>query len=68
VTRKRHAPRRKKSSGVLTGMRGGVRRAAHAVVGEPEGRRKKMIYNVVTAILIAAAAVFLLRRFGVLHF
>jgi len=69
VTRKRHAPRHKKKSGVLVGLRGGVRRAAKAVVSEPAGsQRKKMIWNVVTAILIVAAAVFLLRRFGVIHF
>lgn len=53
---------------MLTGLRGGVRRAAHAVVSEPAGRRKKMIWNVVTWLLVAVAAVLLLRRFGILHF
>jgi ferric-dicitrate binding protein FerR (iron transport regulator) len=69
VTRKRHAHVHKKKSGVLTGLRGGVRRAAHAVVSEPSGsRRKKMVWNVLTTILLLAAVVFLARRFGWIHF
>ncbi len=69
MTRKRHPPRRnKKKGGVLTGLRGGVQKAAHAVVSEPTDRRKKIIWNVVTGVLIAVAAALLLRRFGVLHF
>jgi len=68
MTHKRSAAPHKKKSGLLIGMRSGVKKAAKGVSREPTGIASKRIWNIVTAVLIAVAAAFLLRRFGVLHF
>jgi hypothetical protein len=68
MTHKRSAAaHKKKKGGLLIGMRSGVKKAAKGV-GEPTGIASKRIWNIVTVLLIAVAAAFLLRRFGVLHF
>lgn len=69
MTHKRSAaPHKKKKGGLLIGMRSGVKKATKGVSREPSGIASKRIWNIVTALLIAVAAAFLLRRFGVLHF
>jgi hypothetical protein len=70
MTRRPHgreaAAHKKKSGGLLVGMRSGVRNIAGSH-GTPS-RAASRFWNVVTALLVLAAAVLLLRRFGVLDF
>jgi hypothetical protein len=57
---------------MMSSMRGGFRSAVGKVTGAggakqaPPGRR--LVWNVVTAALVAGAALLLLRRFGVISF
>ena len=57
--------------GALGSMRGGFRSIAHGAtgVGKPSAapRRSGIVMNVVLVLAVAAAAFFLLRRFGILR-
>jgi hypothetical protein len=56
---------------MMSSMRGGFRSAVHGAAGAGAPRQtsagRRWLSNLVTAALIVAAAVVLLRRFGVLH-
>jgi hypothetical protein len=53
-------------------MRGGFRSVARGVTGtgpaRPSSRSRRVVSNVITAVLLLLALGLLLRRFGVLHF
>jgi hypothetical protein len=49
-------------------MRSGVRNIAGVGKSEAPSRRSKLLWNIVTVILVLVTGVVLLRRFGVLHF
>ena len=57
--------------GALGSLRGGFRSIAHGAtgVGKPSAapRRSRIVMNVVLVLAVAAAAFFLLRRFGILR-
>jgi len=57
--------------GALGSLRGGFRSIAHGAtgVGKPSAapRRSGIVMNVVLVLAVAAAAFFLLRRFGILR-
>jgi len=69
--RKRRRGRQAKrgGGGALTRMRGGFRSAAHTLTGtsKPQAvsRRRRVLTNVVTFVLMAAALAVVLRRLGV---
>lgn len=71
MTRRPHgreaAAKKKKSGGLLVGMRSGVRTMA-GQGNEKPSRRSSRVWNVITVLLVIATAVILLRRFGVLKF
>ena len=70
MTRRPHgreaAAHKKKSGGLLVGMRSGVRNIAGQ--GSTPSRTSKRLWNIITVLLVLATAVILLRRFGVLKF
>jgi hypothetical protein len=69
--RGRHGKARGGGGGALTRLRGGFRSTTHAVVGAgnqgPESRLRRTVVNVITIGAVVAAALILLRRFGILH-
>jgi len=71
MTRRPHgreaAAHKKKSGGLLVGMRSGVRTIAGQGGGTPS-KRSSRFWNVITVLLVLATAVILLHRFGVLKF
>lgn len=58
---------KKKSGGLLVGMRSGVRTIAGQGGGTPS-KRSSRFWNVIVVLIVAVTAVILLRRFGVLSF
>lgn len=70
MTRRPHgreaAAHKKKSGGLLVGMRSGVRNIAGQ--GGTPSKRSSRFWNVITVLIVLATAVILLRRFGVLKF
>jgi hypothetical protein len=70
MTRRPHgreaAQKKKKSGGLLVGMRSGVRSLAGQ--GPQPSKKASLFWNVLTVILVLVAGVLLLRNFGVLSF
>jgi len=58
--------------GALSSLRGGFKSVAQGVAGkggdQPTSRGRRVMSNVLTAVLLLLAVGLLLRRFGVLHF
>ena len=58
----------------MSSLRGGFRSVAHGATGVGSSRRSgapggsRSARNIITVLLVAAVAFFLLRRFGILHF
>ena len=71
MTRRPHgreaAANKKKSGGLLVGMRSGVRNMA-GQGDETPSKKSNRLWTVITVLLVIATAVILLRRFGVLKF
>jgi hypothetical protein len=67
-----HGRRGKRGGGTLSSLRGGFRATVQGATGTGEARpsspAKRLLGNALTVILLAAAVVVLLRRFGVLRF
>jgi len=67
--KRRRARSSKGRGGALTSLRGGFRSVAHSVTGTgkqaPTSRGRRLLGNVITAVLLVVAAALVLRRFGV---
>ena len=79
MTRRQKRTPRKKKGGVLMGMRSGVQKVAGAVTGgdddrdtsapkAPKSKVWSVLGNVVSGVLVLAAAAVLLHRCGILKF
>jgi hypothetical protein len=66
--RSKGAPRKKHGGGLIVGMRSGVRRIAGAGEDAHSSKRSRLVWNVVTVVLVIVTAAILLRRFGVISF
>ena len=71
--KRRHGKKSRGGGGALTRLRGGFRSTVHSATGTGGGQAKpatplrRTVTNLITIALLVAAAVLLLRRFGVLH-
>ena len=69
--KRRHAPKRSSGGGALTRLRGGFKSTVRSVGGsgkaKPATPLRRTVTNLITIVLLVAAAALLLRRFGVLH-